>query len=145
MTKRIVRILHVEDDGFQRRLLARLLEQMDEFQFEIECAESEREGLELFGRKGADLIIVDYHLAEGNGLHLVQELRRHDSHVPVIAVSGQAAAEIARELIECGADDFLDKKDLSGQVLTASVRDVLTRWDAWRRLDSRARMHPIKT
>jgi DNA-binding response OmpR family regulator len=144
MTKRIVRILHVEDDGFQRRLLARLLEQMDEFQFEIECAESEREGLELFGRKGADLIIVDYHLAEGNGLHLVQELRRHDSHVPVIAVSGQAAAEIARELIEYGADDFLDKKDLSGQVLTASVRDVLTRWDAWRRLDSRARMARIK-
>jgi len=111
---------------------------MDEFQFEMVCAESEQEGLALFDRKGADLIILDYHLTDGNGLHFLQALRRDAPHVPVIAVSGRAGPEIARELIECGADDFLDKKDLTSQVIAASVRDVLTRCDAWRRLDLRA-------
>jgi two-component system, NarL family, sensor histidine kinase UhpB len=144
MARRIVRTLHVGDDRFQRRLVARLLETIDDFQFEIVCADSETKGIELFDAQGAELIIVDYQLKEGNGLHFLQELRRHDAHVPVIAVSGTAGAEIARELIECGADDFLEKKDLSGHILPASVRDVLTRSDAWRRLNRRASMDPIK-
>jgi CheY-like chemotaxis protein len=144
MSPRIVRALHVEDDRFQQRVLARLLAEIDEFQFEIVCAESEQEGLDLFERKGADLIIVDYHLTIGNGLHFLQKLRRDAPHVPVIAVSGRAGPEIARELIECGADDFLDKKDLSGQVIAASVRGVMTRCDAWNRLDPCARMTPVK-
>ena len=76
MSPRIVRALHVEDDKFQQRVLARLLAEMNEFQFEIVCAESEQEGLDLFERKGADLIILDYHLTTGNGLHFLRELRR---------------------------------------------------------------------
>jgi DNA-binding NtrC family response regulator len=143
MSRRIVRTLHIEDDRFQRRLMARLLESVDDFQFEITCAESEREGLELFDSHGAELVIVDYQLTEGNGLHFLKELRRHDSHVPVIVVSGAAGADVARELIECAADDFLEKKDLSGHALPTSVRGGLTRWDAWRRLNRRASSEPI--
>jgi FixJ family two-component response regulator len=61
--------------------------------------------------------------------------------VPVIAVCGKAGPEIARELIECGADDFLDKKDLTRQKIENSVREVLTRWDACRRPEFHTRLN----
>ena len=74
----------------------------------------------------------------------MKELRRRDSNVPVITVSGTASPQIARELIECGADDYLDKKDLASDILARSVREVLARWDAWRRLVGRKQIGPIR-
>ena len=63
--------------------------------------------------------------SEGDGLHCLKELRRRDAKVPIIAISGAASAKIARELVECGADDYLNKSDLSGRLLAKSVREVL--------------------
>ncbi len=140
MFKRIIRILHIEDDHFQHRLLAHLLRDLDGFNFEIRCAESEREGLATFDQQGADLIVLDYRLTEGDGLHCLKELRLRDAKVPVIAISGVASLEIAKELVECGADDYLNKADLSSHSLAKSVRDVLSRWDAWKELAHRYRL-----
>jgi DNA-binding response OmpR family regulator len=137
MSQRTVRVLHIEDDRFLHRLLAHFLAEIGECRFEIVTAESERRGLELFDERGADLIVLDYRLAQGDGLHCLKELRRRDPHVPVIAISGMASSEIAQELIECGADDYLDKRDLSGRVLAQSIRGVLARWDAWRKRAAR--------
>jgi DNA-binding response OmpR family regulator len=143
MPKRSVRILHIEDDRFQRRLLAHHLKEVDEFEFEIVCAESEAEGLELFDGQGADLVVLDYRLTQGDGLHCLRELRCRDPNIPIIAISGAASQQIACELVECGADDYLDKKQLTGQVLARSVRDVLSRWDAWKKMASRLPLNSI--
>jgi DNA-binding response OmpR family regulator len=145
MSKRIIRVLHIEDDRFQHRLLRHLLAEMDEFAFEIACAESERGGLDRFDLEGADLVVLDYRLTEGDGLHCLKELRCRDPKVPIIAVSGAASSQIAHELVECGADDYLDKKELTGHVLARSVRDVLSRWDAWQKMAGRKQMDPIRT
>jgi len=144
MSKRVIRVLHIEDDHFQHRYLAHLLQNLDEFEFRITCAESEREGLEIFDEWGADLIVLDYRLPQGDGLHCVKELRNRDAQIPIIAVSGAASDCIARELVECGADDYLNKRDLSGQRLADSVRDVLSRWDAWKKMACRSRMDSIR-
>lgn len=114
MSPRIVRALHVEDDKFQQRVLARLLAEMNEFQFEIVCAESEQEGLDLFERKGADLIILDYHLTTGNGLHFLRELRRGAPHVPVIAVSGKAGPEIGASFLNVELMIFWTRRNSQG-------------------------------
>jgi DNA-binding NtrC family response regulator len=140
MSNRNIRVLHIEDDRFQHRLLAHLLGNLDEFTFEIRCAESEREGLALFDQHGADLIVLDYRLTEGDGLHCLKELRLRDAKVPVIAISGVASLEIAKELVECGADDYLNKSELLPNSLAKSVRDVLSRWDAWKKLAHRYRL-----
>jgi DNA-binding NtrC family response regulator len=145
MSKRSIRVLHIEDDHFQHRLMAHLLRDIDEIDFTITCAESETEGLAIFENHGADLIILDYRLSQGDGLHCLKELRSRDEKIPVIAVSGAASARIARELVECGADDYLNKRDLSGHRLAESVRDVLSRWDAWQKMACRGRVDSVRT
>ncbi len=145
MFTRTVRILHIEDDTFQHKLLAHLLADLDEFCFEITCAESERDALAIFDEHGADLVVLDYRLPQGDGLHCLKELRLRDAKVPVIAISGTASQKIAKELVECGADDYLNKSELSGRVLAKSVREVLSRWDAWKKMADRQRLDSIRT
>ncbi len=127
-----VQVLHVEDDRIQQGLTALHLLEMKELQFNIQHVTSEEEALDAWIRGAFDLVLVDYQLAKGNGLSCVRRIRQFDSVVPIIALSATASSEIACELIEAGADDFLSKQGLTGPLLCQCVRNVLTRARAFR-------------
>jgi DNA-binding response OmpR family regulator len=122
-----VRLLHVEDDVVQQRMVSINLRRLENHQFQITPVISEDEAVDAFGRQGADLVILDYHLAQGNGLSVLERIRRQDALVPVIAVSNEADAETAAKLVLAGADDFIRKRDLTGATLGASVQAALQR------------------
>ena len=132
MTTRTIKLLHVEDEVSQRRLLAHHLARMTDLQFDIRYAEAEQAALDTFDEGGVEFVIVDYHLRKGDGLHCLEELRRRDEVVPIIAVSGVATEEIASDLLQAGADDYIGKRDLTSDVLSRSLRDALARADACR-------------
>jgi CheY-like chemotaxis protein len=119
--------LHVEDDPIQQRLVMFDLRKLPEFQFEFVYAVSEDEAVAAFRRDGADLVLLDYHLAQGNGLSVPEQIRRLDPLVPIIALSGEAMSGVASELVRAGADDFISKGDLAAQKLRVSVRTALLR------------------
>ena len=123
-----LRLLHIDDDRIQHALVARSLAKLGEYQFSIRTAASENEAIEAFAEGGIDLVVLDYHLTKGDGLSCLRELRRRDPFVPIIAVSGVATPDIATQLIEEGADDYLCKQSLNfGQSLNQSVKNALTR------------------
>jgi DNA-binding response OmpR family regulator len=93
---------------------------------------SEDAALEEFVGGEYDLVILDYHLSQGNGVNCLRFIRQHNPTVAVIAISGVATDEIAADLIEAGADDYLAKQTLDKKVLAQSVRNVLIRAKAYR-------------
>jgi CheY-like chemotaxis protein len=123
----------VEDDRTQQLVVAHHLQQLTEFAFAVTYAPSEEEAVAQFRGNPAELVVLDYHLTEGNGLSTLRALRQEDRIVPIIAVSGQNSPEIAAELLRSGADDYISKRDLDGDGLARSVRQALARADAWRR------------
>lgn len=131
MSARAIRLLHVEDDAIQRRLLAAHLAKLADLTFEVTVAESEDEALGKL-TDGFDLVLLDYHLAQGNGLNSLKKIRKRDAHVPIIAISGVATPEIAAELLEAGADDYFSKDSFEPEVFSRSVRAALARADAWK-------------
>jgi CheY-like chemotaxis protein len=133
MTARVIRTLHVEDDRVQQKVIAHHLRRLDGLTFDIACVRSESEAVAAFRQAPRDLVIIDYHLSEGNGLSCLRTLRQDDPIVPIIAVSGQATAEVTAQLLQSGADDYISKHDLHGEGLAHSVRLALARADAWRR------------
>lgn len=133
MSARTIKLLHVEDDLMQQRVVAHHLRSLSDFTFTITTADSEDGALGEFERLQPELVILDYHLAQGNGLSCLRQLRQRDRIVPIVAISGKATPEIAAELLRVGADDYLNKQDLTAEVLTGSVRAALLRADAWRR------------
>ena len=126
------RLLHVEDDAAQHRFIAHQLNSVAEIDFDIRCAESESDAVVAFAAFQPGFVILDYHLADGNGLSCLRTFRARDGLVPIIAVSGVATAEIAAQLMKSGADDYIGKQELTCDVLARSVRRALARSDALR-------------
>ena len=121
------RVLHVEDDRIQRALVVHYLTVPEEHKYVVTGVESEDEAVDTFRRGGVDLVILDYQLAQGDGLNCLRQLRRLDAIVPVITVSGVATPAIAAELIEAGADDYLSKESMDKQILSESIEAAMVR------------------
>ena len=121
MTPATIRLLHVEDDPIQQVLVVHQLAEMREYQFLVTVATSEDDAISYFIEGSFDLVILDYHLLQGDGVSCLRRLRELDRIVPIIAVSGAASDEIAAVLISVGADDYLAKQILESRVLRQSV------------------------
>lgn len=94
-----------------------------------------------------DLLILDIGLPDMNGLAVLQELRRWDSHMPVIILTATDSLESMVGALDSGADDYITKpfrfEELLARVRarlraeSASEIEVLTVGDA--SLDLRTR------
>ncbi len=101
-----LRLLVIEDDPDQRELINETL--TDHFgpgvvELAETCAAALDRQLNVF-----DLILCDYNLPDGNGLDLLIELRRRCS-APVMMLTGENAADTAKEAIRRGATDYVVK------------------------------------
>ena len=132
MHPRCIQLLHVEDDLGQRRVIAHHLGSMDDVEFQIHCCDSEEAAVDMFQHQKVELVILDYMLTQGDEASCLRRLRELDSIVPIIAVWEPPGAEITTQLLELGADDFLDKRSLNSQALLRSVREALKRADGFR-------------
>lgn len=123
----VLRVLHVEDNDGQRRVLARHLATIKELDCLIVYAETEDGAIEAFKQQEFDLVILDYHLGQGTGRGCLRRLRARSPVVPVIAMSSGPAPQLKRELFGTGADAYIDKRELNSNRLSRDLRDVLSR------------------
>lgn len=65
-----------------------------------------REGIKGFLKDGADIILVDYHMPEIDGLETVRLLREQDQQVPILVLTVDERQEIANRFLDAGATDF---------------------------------------
>jgi len=131
MSESAVRVLHIEDDVIQRRMLVAQLKAVPDYSFVVTAAAGEDDAVAGF-RDGFDLVILDYHLTQGDGVACVKRLRQLDAAIPIIAISGVATPEVAAELVEAGADDYFSKDGLDADVLRKCIGTALARSNAWR-------------
>ncbi|HTA71322.1 MAG TPA: sigma-54 dependent transcriptional regulator [Bryobacteraceae bacterium] len=97
-------VLVVEDEEKLRRVVELQLKSAG---FEVEQAGSAEEALKLADR--ADVILTDLRLPGISGLELLANLRRQDSHTPLIVMTAFGSIETAVEAMKAGAVDFLPK------------------------------------
>lgn len=70
-----------------------------------------------------DLILLDYNLLDFDGLTAIKHIRKH-SKTPVIVLSGTIDQMLGLDLLEAGADDFVDKSIL--KKLPFAIRKYLS-------------------
>jgi CheY-like chemotaxis protein len=122
----MARILLIEDDHSVRAVLRMSLTGVGHTVTE---ARNGKEGLDLFKRAGADLVITDIIMPEKEGLEVLRELKKKQiPPVKVIAISGggvsQSAGDALRMAKLLGADQVL-AKPFSNDTLIAAINEVL--------------------
>lgn len=101
----LAKIMIVDDDRTTVKLLQTLLE-LDGF--EVAVAARGADVITIADTAKPDIFLLDYHLADMDGVDVLRELRAHStfSQTPVIVTSG---LNVEDEVMKAGASDFLVK------------------------------------
>ncbi len=121
MKRMKTRILVVDDDEKIRRSLSELLVEQE---FEVVEASDGTEALERFEQGGVDLVLLDYQLPDFDGLKVLEQIRKRDSELPVVMMSGYGTIKLAVKATRQGAYDFLEKP-LDEDRLVVTVRNAV--------------------
>jgi DNA-binding NarL/FixJ family response regulator len=115
-----IRVLLVEDHpGF--RLVLRALLEADERLIVIDDVGSAAEAYEHPMLEYVDVALVDVGLPGTNGIQATKELRRRNSGIRVLIMSGSGFDRASDDALVAGADQYLEKGALHSDLIEAIV------------------------
>ena len=123
----MARILIIEDDSLTREWLETLLTRNG---YVVDLATNGQEGIDLFRRHPADLVITDIVMPEKDGIETITDLRRDNAEVKVIAISGgeRRPEGMSRNYLHSarllGANRSM-QKPIANKDLLAAIRELL--------------------
>lgn len=132
------RVVLVEDD---ERITALLNEALADADFSL-TSRADLAGGRAAAAEGADLILLDLGLPDGDGLELCRELRAAGDSTPVIVLTARGEPTERVRGLEAGADDYLTKPFHLPELI-ARMQAVLRRVPTNERHTARLEWGPI--
>jgi two-component system cell cycle sensor histidine kinase/response regulator CckA len=118
-----VRILLIEDDPADARLIRELLKETREMTFTVDGAETLAAGTARLAADGYDVVMLDLGLPDSVGLETVRRLNAAVKRLPVLIVlSIVADQDLAVQAVQLGAQDYLIKGIVDAGGLVRSIR-----------------------
>ncbi len=118
-----MKILIVEDEPSLQELIRRTLERE---RYVVECASTYQSALRKIEDYEYDCILLDIMLPDGNGLLILEALKKMQKPDSVIIISANDALEDKIGGLELGADDYLAKPFHLAELI-ARIRSVIRR------------------
>jgi len=122
-----ITVLAVEDDDDHADLLALALAQIKDRSYDVRRLRSLFEFTDQARRIGPDVILLDLHLPDSNGLNTVRFATAGVSGIPIIVLTGTEDTEIGLLAVEAGAQDFLPKSELLSAPLGRTIDFAIQR------------------
>lgn len=116
-------VLVVDDSGFARRMLRRMLE---EGGFRVEEANGGLEAMEKFQAAKPDVVLLDIVMSEMGGFEVLEKLRQLDPRVAVVMATADIQTITRDEAMIAGAAGLVNKPFKPEEVLQ-EVRRVTSR------------------
>lgn len=124
MKKSEIRILIVDDQKLFAYSLKQVLQLETDGDLHIETITSSREALSRQKSEKYDLILMDVHMPEMNGIEAVSNIRTFDSDVKILMLSTYGYDEYVNEALTAGADGYL-LKDMSPAEVIGAIRGII--------------------
>jgi carbon storage regulator CsrA len=121
------RILIVEDDQVDRKMIRRCLSSLDDRHLTFFESPLGHEGLDCCRKEKPDCVILDFRLPDTDALKFLEEMSRARlaGEIPVIVVTGQTNDAIGPQVLSQGARGFFAKRDISPKSLWQAITDAL--------------------
>jgi len=121
------RVLLIEDNPGDVRLIQETLLDAVGIQFEFECVDRLAGGLERLTEGGIDVVLLDLSLPDSHGLETLSTLRGRAPEVPILVMTNLDDETIAIKAVRAGAQDYLVKGQTDSNLLIRSIRYAIER------------------
>jgi len=118
---RRVNILLIEQDPAEVKAIRDCL-RFSEPACDLIVAQQVQEGLRCIDRESIDIVLLDLMRSASSGVQELLRLRARAPEVPIIILTGLADVEIAEQAVRNGAQDYLVKGKLEGNLLSHAVQ-----------------------
>jgi PAS domain S-box-containing protein len=122
-----VKILLIEDKPADAELVQEMLTNVEGFSFSLEHAEQLSTGLEQLAEGNVDIILLDLRLPDSHGLDTFTTAHSQASHTPIIVLSNLNDEKLAAQAVREGAQDYLVKGQVDGNLLARAIRYAVER------------------
>lgn len=120
-----LKILIVDDDSLNRRLLQEILEP---FGFGLRSADNGQLSIELCRRWQPDLVLMDMRMPVMNGLEATRQIKMKQPDMIVVALTASAFEEDRTRIIAAGCDNFLRKPLQERELLECIGEHLGIKW-----------------
>ena len=139
----VIRVLLVEDNPGDARLIDEMLREVDGRRFELERVDRLTGAFERLSRSQVDVTLLDLGLPDSQGLATFERLHREAPGEPVVIISGLDDEEMALAAVRAGAQDYLVKGQIEGPLLARVIRHAIGRHALEEQLRTSQRMEAV--
>lgn len=123
-----IKVLLVEDDPGDARLVQLLIEEQIPSQFHFLWVQSLQDAITHLADHRFDVALLDLSLPDSFGLDTLVRLRCHAPMLPIVVLTGNADNQTALQAVQQGAQDYLIKGQGDGDLIRRSIRYAIERF-----------------
>jgi len=127
MSEKPIRVLLVEDNPGDVRLIQEALSEARGTAFEVECQECLETALKRLNETDVDVVLLDLSLPDSWGLDTVSKAHSQAPEVPIIVLTGSEDEELGLKAVQNGAQDYLVKGQMDSNLVVRSMRYAIER------------------
>ncbi|ABG42047.1 response regulator receiver modulated diguanylate cyclase/phosphodiesterase [Paraglaciecola sp. T6c] len=131
-----MKVLIVDDDAVDRRVVRRTLSASGDTYHEVQEASSVAEGLELLDGNQFDVILLDCRMPEVDGIEMVTDMHAKPDmgNTAVVMISASDDPALALQCIEAGAQDYISKNEITLAKLERAILHANKRFEIEQRM-----------
>jgi diguanylate cyclase (GGDEF)-like protein len=127
MSNAMAKILLVEDNPGDVRLIKEALSEIAKLRFELIHCETLSQALEFCSQKVPDAILLDLGLPDSQGLDTVRRVHGAAPQTPIAVLTVRDEEDLAIQSLHEGAQDYLPKSQISGALVWRALRYAMER------------------
>src|SRR5262249_33835239 len=127
MSDGLLKILLVEDNPGDARLIREMLLDSPHSLFELEFADRLATGAERAGSGEIDAVLLDLGLPDSRGRETFLFMHAQARNVPIIVLTGLGDEALALRMVQEGAQDYLTKGQVDGKLLERCILHAIER------------------
>jgi signal transduction histidine kinase len=127
MQNEIIKVLLIEDNPGDARLIRELLAEANGALFHVEVAGCLADGLERIAKGDIDVILLDLYLPDSNGIDTLLRAKVQAPEVPIVVLTGLKDETVGVKAVHEGAQDYLIKGQVDGNLLMRCIRYAIER------------------
>ncbi len=123
----MIKVLLLEDNTADARLVQLDLEGVEGTSFEITHAKRLEEALERAGEQAFDIILSDLNLPDSKGFETFAKISETVKDIPIILLTGFNDEAVAMNIVKEGAEDYIVKGEVKGKYLARAIQYAIER------------------